>query len=119
MINKHIHNVGEKEIYDAYKLFFSTFSGIDRLKILNLLRKKPINVTEITKELKTDQTNVSHNLKKLKSCGFVNSKKEGKYRKYTLNKKTIFPILRLIDNHMEKNCLMIIKNRRRKKWRKF
>ena len=74
-----------------------------------------MNVSEITKELKTDQTNVSHNLKKLKLCGFVDSKKEGKYRDYHLNKKTIFPILKLIDKHMEKNCLMIIKNRRRKK----
>jgi len=114
MINKHIHNIAEEEIYDAYKLFFNTFSSIDRIKILNLLKKKSMNVTEITKELKTGQTNVSHNLKKLKSCGFVNSKKEGKYRRYVINKKTIFPILKLIDNHMEKNCLMIIKNRRRR-----
>ena len=114
MINKHIHNICEGEMYDAYKLFFNTFSGIDRLKILNLLRKRPMNVTEIINELKIDQTNASHNLKKLKLCGFVDSKKEGKYRKYYLNKKTIFPILKLIDKHMEKNCLMIIKNRRKK-----
>jgi len=68
-----------------------------------------MNVSEMIKELKIDQTNISHNLQRLKSCGFVVSEKEGKYRKYFLNKQTISPILKLIDNHMEKNCLMIVK----------
>ncbi len=114
MIDKHIHNVTEKEIYEAYKLFFNSLSSEIRLKILNLLRKKSMNVGEIIEALKIDQTSVSHNLKKLKICRFVVSEKNGKYRKYSINKKTILPIIELIDKHMEKNCLMIIKSRRKK-----
>ncbi len=113
MINKHMHNVTEKEIYEAYKLFFNSLSSEIRLKILNLLRKKSMNVGEIIQALKIDQTNVSHNLERLKSCRFVNSEKKGKYRKYSINKKTILPILEFIDKHMEENCLMIIKSKRK------
>jgi len=109
MISKHMHKMTERELYDSYKLFFNTFSSEIRLKILNLLREKPMNVTEITRELKISQTNVSHNLKKLKSCGFVTSETKGRYRRYSLDKKTIIPLLDLIDNHMQKNCLMIIR----------
>ena len=109
MINKHIHNVSENEIYEAYKLFFNTFSSESRLRILNLLRKGKKNVSEIIKETKYEQSVVSHNLKRLKLCGFVYVEIKGKYRYYKLNEKTIKPILSLIDKHMVKHCLMIIK----------
>ena len=113
MINKHIH-ISEGELYKAYKLFFNTFSSECRLKILNLLRKKPMNVSEIVKILKMEQSIISHNLARLKSCGFITQETKGKYRYYKLNKKTINPMLNLIDRHMIKNCLMIIrKNKRR------
>ena len=111
MVKTHIHrhSVKEKELYKAYKLFLNTFSSEQRLKILNLLRKKSMNVSEIQKATKFEQSVVSHNLKRLKSCGFVTDEIKGKYRYYKLNEKTIRPILSLIDKHMEKNCLMIIK----------
>jgi DNA-binding transcriptional ArsR family regulator len=117
MINKHIHKIPEDELYAAYKLFFNTFSSEWRLKILNLLRKKSMNVGEIAKELEMEQSNVSHNLRRLKSCGFVKSKINGKCRSYFLNKETIYPIMKLIDKHMKRNCLMIIRENKKKKLR--
>ena len=107
--HKHKNKVSEKELYSAYKLFFNTFSSEIRLRILNLLREKQRNVSEIVKKLKTEQSNISHSLNRLKKCGFIELEKRGKYRYYKLNKKTIKKILKLIDKHMEKNCLLIIK----------
>ncbi len=73
-----------------------------------------MNVSEIQKATGFEQSIVSHNLRRLKSCGFINLEIKGKYRYYKLNKKTIQLILNLIDNHMKKNCLMIIKGMRKK-----
>ncbi|MBI2649703.1 winged helix-turn-helix transcriptional regulator [Candidatus Woesearchaeota archaeon] len=87
-----------------YELFFKTLANEQRLKIINLLRKCPKNVTQICKELNFNQTTVSHNLKKLKTCGFVFNKKNGKERIYSINKTTIKPLMELIDKHTDKFC---------------
>ena len=87
-----------------YELFFKTLANEQRLKIINLLRKGPKNVTQICKELNFNQTTVSHNLKKLKTCGFVFNKKNGKERIYSINKTTIKPLMELIDKHTNKFC---------------
>ena len=87
-----------------YKLFFGTLANNQRLEIINLLRKGSKNVTQICKELKFNQTTVSHNLAVLKKCSFIFSVKNGKERVYSLNKKTIKPLMELIDNHTEEFC---------------
>lgn len=124
MINKDIlkscHKEGfdEKEIYDAYKIFFGTLVSESRLKIINILRKGRKNVTDIMQEGNFDQTALSHDLARLRECGFVNVESEGKYRYYSLNEETIKPLMNLIDKHMSKNCLHILrKNREEEKTR--
>ena len=107
--NKTIHKISEKDLYKAYKIFFGTLVSEARLKIINLLRKGEKNVSEIIKELKMDQTAVSHNLQRLKHCGFVEVKTKSKYRYYSLNKKTIRPLMNLIDNHMSGHCVHILR----------
>ena len=114
-IHKALHNVSKEEYYKAYKLFFNTFSSEQRLKILNLLREKERNVSEIIKETRFEQSVVSHNLRRLKSCGFVIQEIKGKYRYYKLNEVTIKPILSLIDKHMQKKCFLIIKKKKKGK----
>ena len=115
MINKTIlhecHKEGfkEEEIYGAYKLFFGTLTSQTRLRILNLLRNKELTVTDIMNGLDMDQTAVSHDLSRLKSCGFVNVEVKGKFRVYSINEKTIKPILSLIDAHMSKHCIHILR----------
>jgi len=103
------HKISEKELYEAYKLFFNTFSSKQRLKILNLLRKNSMNVSEIQKETNFEQSVVSHNLRRLKSCGFIKQEIKGKYRYYKVNDKTIKNIMDLIDKHMQGHCLMIVR----------
>ncbi len=109
-IFKHVHKQGfsEDEIYGAYKIFFGTLVSESRFKVLNLLRKGGKNVSEMMKELKMDQTALSHDLARLKQCGFVDVEINGKYRYYKLNEKTIKPLLELIDKHMFQYCIHIL-----------
>ena len=118
MINKAILKTccdggfNEKELYGAYKIFFGTLVYESRLRIINLLRKGKKNVSQIIKELKMNQTAVSHDLARLKNCGFVLVKAEGKFRYYQLNKKTIQPLMAIIDKHMKGNCIHILRGRK-------
>ena len=92
----------------AYKLFFSSLSNENRLKIINCLRQGNKNVTMLCQATGFEQTMVSHNLRKLEHCGMVFVKKKGKCRCYRVNKETISPLLELIDKHMNKYCYHIL-----------
>jgi len=85
-------------------LFFETLSTKLRWKILEILREKSRTVSEICKIVKEDQSKISHNLRKLKDCHFINVKKMGKERIYSLNQETILPLLNLVDKHMKRYC---------------
>lgn len=86
----------------SYRLFFKAFSNRTRFEIIKLLRKKSKSVTEICKELRFEQSRVSHNLKCLDACGFVSSKWGGKNKIYSLDRRHIVPILDNIDKHIER-----------------
>ena len=115
MINKvilnncHHEGFNENEAYGAYKIFFGTLTSESRLRIINLLRNGRKNVSEIISELGSDKTAVSHDLARLKKCGFVNVEIEGKYRYYALNQETIKPLMKIIDDHMSKYCIHILR----------
>ncbi len=116
MINKtllkhmHHHGFSDVELYGAYKIFFGTLVSESRLKIINLLMNGRKNVSEIMAELGMDQTAVSHDLARLKQCGFVNVETEGKFRYYELNDETIRSLMSIIEKHMSKYCVHIIRN---------
>ncbi len=86
----------------SYKLFFKAFSNRTRFEIIRLLRNGPKNVTEISTELGFEQSRVSHNLKCLENCGFVNLEWNKKHRIYSLDEEHIMPILGGIDMHIDK-----------------
>src|SRR3989338_2412127 len=96
------------EISGAYRLFFGTLANNIRLKIINLLRNGSKNVTEICRATGFEQSMVSHNLKLLEYHGMVFVKKNGKFRQYSVNEKTIKPLLGLIDAHMKQYCCKIL-----------
>jgi len=108
--HKHHEHFSEDEIYDAYKIFFGTLFSQSRLKIINLLRKGKKNVSEIMLEIKMNQTAVSHDLSRLRQCGFVDAETDGKFRYYKLNEETIKPLMALIDQHMAEYCIHILHN---------
>ena len=80
-------------IYKSYMGFFKTFCNDTRLSIVLCLMEKPMHVGQIVKELKMEQSRISHNLQCLEKNGFVKVKREGKQRIYSLNKDTVVPIL--------------------------
>ena len=115
MINKNIlkscrsEGFSQDELYGAYKLFFGTLFSEPRLKIINLLRNRKLNVSEIMLELNLDQTTVSHNLARLKHHGFVKSDINGKFRYYKINEETIKPLMEIIEKHMSQFCIHILR----------
>ena len=96
----------------VYKIFFTSLANPNRLHIINILRKGSKNVTELCLATGFEQTMVSHNLKRLERCGMVFVEQKGKNRYYTLNHKTIIPLMKIIDAHMDQYCSKIHEGKR-------
>jgi DNA-binding transcriptional ArsR family regulator len=94
----------KRGLSETCSLFFSTLSNPTRLAIVELLRKGPRNVTEISNALRQDQTMISHNLRPLVRCGFVFVERRWKERVYSLNGETMENLFNLIAGHAEKYC---------------
>lgn len=88
----------------AYHIFFKNLANGVKIDIITALKKKPMSVNELVKELNIEQSKLSHSLANLRFCNLVNSRQTGKQRIYSLNKKTILPILKIIDRHRENFC---------------
>ncbi len=88
----------------SYTKFFDTIGNKTRLKILEILQVRPMSVTEICNTLSEEQSKISHNLRCLTECHFLDVKQQGKKRIYSLNKDTILPVMKLVDEHVKKYC---------------
>ena len=88
-------------ICKSYEPFFKTLADPTKLEIINLLSKGPLCVSIIVMKLGFEQSRVSHNLKALRERGFVSVKRQGKAMVYSLDKRYIVPILKLIDKHVD------------------
>jgi DNA-binding transcriptional ArsR family regulator len=89
---------------NKYYLFFGNLASPLRIGIITLLKEKDMSVSEIVERLGAEQSKLSHALKSLRDCNIVEVKKQGKKRIYSLNKKTILPILEIIDKHEKEFC---------------
>ncbi len=88
----------------TYHYFFSNLANPLRISIILSLRKSEKNVSEIVGDLKVEQSKLSHALSSLRCCNIVKVKQKGKQHIYYLNKKTIIPILNIIDKHAKTFC---------------
>jgi len=84
--------------------FFDTLATRSRLDLVLTLRDRPKSVGEISGAIAVERTNVSHQLRRLRDCGFVFERREGKKRMYSLNRETVIPILDLAEIHIKKYC---------------
>ena len=89
---------------NAYHIFFKNLANPLKTKIIYELKIKPLSVSELSEKTKIEQSKLSHALANLKFCNIVNSTQKGKQRIYSLNKKTIIPILKIIDQHRISYC---------------
>ena len=85
-------------------LFFETLGTKLKIDIIIKLKEKPLSVSELSEKLNQERSKVSHALISLLDCDFVNVKKDGKKRIYSLNKDTILPLLDLVERHVKKYC---------------
>src|SRR3990172_2777707 len=84
-------------------LFFQAMANPTRMQVLQLLREKGgMSVSQICAHLGLEQTHVSHSLRCLTFCGLVTAVRDGKSRRYSINKETILPLLRIVDRHLKK-----------------
>jgi ArsR family transcriptional regulator, zinc-responsive transcriptional repressor len=90
--------------YKTYHHFFSNLANPLKINLIISLSEKSKNVTELSTDFGVEQSKISHALASLRKCNIVNSKQNGKQRVYSLNKKTIVPLLKLIDNHAQTQC---------------
>jgi len=88
----------------TYHIFFTNLANPLKIKIIISLKDKEKNVNELSKDLKVEQSKISHALASLRCCNIVEVKQKGKERIYSLNKKTIVPMLKLIDKHAKTFC---------------
>ncbi len=88
--------------YLSHKLLLKAMANETRFAITSLLKEKPFSVGEICEKLGFEQSRVSHNLKCLVDCGFVNAEQDGRNRIYALDDKTIRPMLQLMERHVER-----------------
>lgn len=92
------------DLAKPHKFFFETLGNQTRWDIIHLLLKKPHRATNIADKLGYEQSLVSHHLKRLETCGFVKAETNSTERIYSLNTKTIKPLLKLADKHVNKFC---------------
>lgn len=89
---------------NSYIKFFETIANPTRLNIIETLMKDKMSVSEICTALNEEQSKISHNLKCLTDCNFLEVEQVGKQRIYTLNKDTIAPLMNIVKQHVNKHC---------------
>lgn len=74
---------------EKIRLAFEGLSDPHRLKMLDLLLEKEMNVSELCKHFSMKQPSVSHHLSVLKKGGVVKTQRKGKEMLYSVNKKYV------------------------------
>jgi len=92
--------------YTSFDDFFTVLGNKQRVKILQYLSLEgPKSVSDISGKLRIEQSAVSHNMRRLSMCHFVEVKQQGKERIYSINEETIQPLFTLIQKHVEAYCV--------------
>ncbi len=71
-------------MYESFKLFASVLANRTRFDIVMQLMEREMSVLELCDALGYEQSRVSHNLKCLLNCGFVEVEQRGRRRIYRL-----------------------------------
>lgn len=89
---------------NKYYPFFGNLANPLKIEIVGALKEKSMSVLELAEKLNIEQSKLSHALISLGKCNIVQVKRKGRKRIYSLNKKTILPILKIIDEHEKEFC---------------
>lgn len=78
-------------------------ADVDRLRLVQILRGGPKNVSELTTEMEADIANVSHHLQILRRCGIVQTQKQGRFVIYQLH-PDVFAASKNPTEHIDLGC---------------
>jgi len=90
-------------------LFFQNFSDLTRLKIISALSINDLCVNDLSVVLNINQTTISHQLRYLKNQSIVESKREGKIIKYSLQNRFINELMNFAIDSINENTLRCFK----------
>ena len=109
-MEKHIHVIDsekikdipeiENEVINQMSVLFKMFSDSTRLKIMNVLLYKELNVCEIASLLNMTHSAISHQLATLKMVNLVKARKNGKEVYYSLADNHISSIIAVGKEHV-------------------
>ena len=84
------------EIYRLHAEFCKTLSDANRLLIITELSKNELSVSELTRRLGLQQSNVSKHLSLMREHGLVNGRREGSTIFYSLSDSRIYEAISLL-----------------------
>ncbi len=91
----------QEEEYLRLAEIYKLFGNVARLKILMRLSQGECDATELSKAAELSQSATSHQLKDLKNCRIVKSRKQGIYIYYSLDDQHILSLLQTGIEHIK------------------
>lgn len=92
--------IHSKDLLSGLSEFFKIFGDTTRLRILDALLNKDMNVTEIANLLNKSQSSISHQLKNLRSSNLVRTEKVGQSVIYSISDEHIKIIMKYGIEHI-------------------
>lgn len=93
-------NMPEKEVLEAIAELFKGFADPTRVRILSLLARQELCVTDIADRVQISQSAVSHQLRLLKQMHLIKFRREGKNILYSLADDHVLTILEMGLEHV-------------------
>ena len=90
--------------FKKYALLFKALSDETRIKILFMLSHGELCACNILEEFNITQPTLSYHIKNLSDSGLVDSRKEGIWMKYSLNKATL-ELLKILFDEIDLNLM--------------
>jgi len=86
-----------KKNYEQAALLFRALSDTNRLAIIDMIKTEEKCACKILEELQITQPTLSHHMKILCDSGLVNSRREGKWMHYSINKELFEEVKQLFN----------------------
>lgn len=84
--------------YKMYTLILKALADETRIKIFHMLSNGELCACKILEEFQITQPTLSYHMKILSESGLVNSRKDGVWMKYSINKTTLKLLKTLFDD---------------------
>ena len=93
--------IEQKALNAVTARFFKGLGDVNRLKILEFLREGEKAAGEIVEHLDLPQNQVSMHLRCLRWCGYVNTRREGRYVLYSLGDDRVLQVIELANGILQ------------------